>query len=157
MFVLTRTVLHVQVQSVSNSTGAHLNSHIGWVKLTNTLLLTNVVHRTVSVWINWAGNIIDIHNLIYTWHHSPIHVLMSGCSMNPSEQLQLNPPTVLVHICSQLSNLWLHSLTSESKDCKQEWMSLCGCVCVCMHVCTGLYMCMCLCVLVCVCAHVFTV
>ena len=29
--------------------------------------------------------------------YSPIHDLMSDCSIKPSLQLQLNPPSVLVH------------------------------------------------------------
>ena len=47
---------------------------------------------------------------------SPIHDLMSDCSKKPSLQLQLNPPSVLVHNWSQLSEFILHSLISRGRE-----------------------------------------
>ena len=55
-----------------------------------------------------------------SWVCSPIHELMSGCSIKPSLQLQLNPPSVLVHNWSQLSEFLLHSLISRGREGEGE-------------------------------------
>ena len=50
VFVHIRTcaISHVRVQCKSTHTGTHLNTHIGWSDVTNTLLFADVVNWTVS-------------------------------------------------------------------------------------------------------------
>ena len=44
----TSAISHVRVQCKSTHTGTHLNTHIGWSDVTNTLLFADVVNWTVS-------------------------------------------------------------------------------------------------------------
>ena len=171
---LTRTVLLIQVQSVSISTGAHLNSHIGWVKLTNTLLLTHIVHRTVSIWINW--NNYQVRRL---WTFSRVsistHQYMFSCQVavwshqNSCSWILPQCWYISAHNC--LTCDYTHWHLKVHKDCKHMyqicWFScICACsvvvvvvvvvvgvcVCVCVYcVCACIpLMCMCACVYACV-------
>ena len=178
---LTRTVLHIQVQSVSISTGAHLNSHIGWVKLTNTLLLTHIVHRTVSIWINW--NNYQVRRL---WTFSRVsistHQYMFSCQVavwshqNSCSWILPQCWYISAHNC--LTCDYTHWHLKVHKDCKHMyqicWFScICACsvvvvaavvvvvvvvvviVCVCVYVCTVCVHAYHLCACVHVCMHVW--